>query len=124
MSFDKDEIEKYRQSKEKDTLNKIKDFFKKYTVSLNEAYESHDFDLISKYLKENTTNYEAMRSNVKGQNQYKFKNPVVIDVSRNADYYAVTVEKEDAQGRTIQSHYLLDGDENANHLKIVNYQNY
>ncbi|EGQ4059214.1 teicoplanin resistance protein VanZ [Staphylococcus pseudintermedius] len=124
VSFDKDEIEKYRQSKEKDTLNKIKDFFKKYTVSLNEAYESHDFDLISKYLKENTTNYEAMRSNVKGQNQYKFKNPVVIDVSRNADYYAVTVEKEDAQGRTIQSHYLLDGDENANHLKIVNYQNY
>lgn len=124
LSFDKDEIDKYRQSKEKDTFNKITDFFKKYTSSLNEAYEKHDFDLVAKYLKENTTNYEAMRSNVTSQNRFQFKNPEVTNVARNDGYYAVTVEKEDAQGRTMQSHYLLDGDQDADQLKIVNYQNY
>ncbi|MEJ7541420.1 TcaA NTF2-like domain-containing protein [Staphylococcus intermedius] len=124
VSFDKDEIEKYRETKEKETLSKIKDFFKKYTSSLNDAYKNRDFDLVSKYLKEDTTNYDAMRANVTSQNQQQFKDPEVTDVSRNDDYYSVTVEKEDAQGRTIHSQYLLDGDQSANHLKIVNYQNY
>lgn len=124
LSFDQDEIEKYQKEKEKNTLEKVAEFFKKYTSSLNEAYASHDFDLVSDYLKEDTANYQTMKSNIGSRRNYQLKNVEVTNVSRSNGYYSVNVEKEDGQGNTIQSHYLLDGDDDGDQLKIINYEDY
>ncbi|ARJ50510.1 TcaA NTF2-like domain-containing protein [Staphylococcus lutrae] len=122
LSFDSDEVDKYQKVKEQNTLDKVAEFFKKYTSALNEAYQKRNFDIVSHFFKEDSTHNQALKANINGQNTYQIKNAEVIDVSRNNGDYVVTVEKEDNQGRTVQSHYILDGDENADKLQILNYQ--
>ncbi|MDR5603911.1 teicoplanin resistance protein VanZ [Staphylococcus coagulans] len=124
LSFDKDEIKKFNASKQKNTFDKVSEFIKKYTGALNKAYEKSDFAEISSYLLKDTSNYEVMKEKINGRARYHFTNPKVTNVSKNNDFYSVLVEKENEQGQIIQSHYLIDGDSDGEHLKIVNYEDY
>ena len=124
LSFDKDEIKKFNASKQKNTFDKVSEFIKKYTGALNKAYEKSDFAEISSYLLKDTSNYEVMKTKINGRARYHFTNPKVTNVSKNNDFYSVLVEKENEQGQIIQSHYLIDGDSDGEHLKIVNYEDY
>ncbi|MDO5375438.1 MAG: teicoplanin resistance protein VanZ [Staphylococcus rostri] len=124
VAFNQQEIEKYNKEKEKDVLDKIGDFVKKYTSARKEAFQSHSMNAIEPYLVKDTDLYKAMTTDVKKQQTRQEQSPEVTYVDKTNNFYSVIVQSETEQGNTVQSHYLLQGDDDGKNLKIVNYQAY
>ncbi|MCS4486094.1 TcaA NTF2-like domain-containing protein [Staphylococcus americanisciuri] len=124
VSFNQQAIEKYQEEQKQNLTKKISEFVKKYTSALNEAYQSHNMSAIESYLLKDTEFYKTMITDVKKQEATQYQTSQVTNVDRTNDFYSVLVQTETEDGQTIQAHYLLQGDEAAKNLKIVNYQSY
>ncbi|KIX91747.1 hypothetical protein TP70_00235 [Staphylococcus microti] len=124
VTFDQQAIAKHNEEKEKDVIDKIGDFVKKYTSARNEAYSKHSMAGLEPYLLKDTDLYKAMTAEVKQQSKTEQQSPKVTYVDKTNNFYSVIVQTETAQGNIRQSHYLIQGDEDAKNLKIVNYQAY
>ncbi|MDP4449229.1 teicoplanin resistance protein VanZ [Staphylococcus hyicus] len=124
LSFDESEINDFNKEHEDTILNKINDFFKSYTGTLSDAQDSNSTQTIGKYVLKDSAYYNHLVADVKSDRIPTFKTSDVMNVSRNGQFYSVVVQNEDDQGRNLQGHYLLKGDNEGDQLKIVNYERY
>ncbi|PTH32032.1 teicoplanin resistance protein VanZ [Staphylococcus agnetis] len=124
LSFDESEIEEHNKDQEDNILNKIDDFFKSYTGTLDEVNDSHSPKGLSKFVLEDSPFYDNLVSDIKNHRISSIKSSNIMNVSRNGQFYSVIVQNEDNKGRNEQGHYLLKGNDDAEQLKIVNYERY
>lgn len=124
LSFDKDEIESHNKEQEDTIVNKINDFFKSYTSSLNDAVDGRTVKPVSSYVLKESQYYDVLNDSVKERRLSSLKSSNVENVSRQGDFYSVIVNNENTNGQVQQGHYLLKGNADGEDLKIVNYEPY
>ncbi|WP_420915801.1 TcaA NTF2-like domain-containing protein [Staphylococcus agnetis] len=117
-------MEEHNKDQDDNILNKIDDFFKSYTGTLDEVNDSHSPKGLSKFVLEDSPFYDNLVSDIKNHRISSIKSSNIMNVSRNGQFYSVIVQNEDNKGRNEQGHYLLKGNDDAEQLKIVNYERY
>lgn len=124
LNFDKDEIEKYVEKKEKEESsfkNKVVNFFGKYTTALNSASSQNDFSVISDYLKKNSVNYKETKKDISAQNALYIQQPQITDIVRIGKTFYVTGQTLKTDGEYGKVNYKLEGSKDADDLKVVDY---
>ncbi|MFW2451770.1 TcaA second domain-containing protein [Staphylococcus cohnii] len=115
LSFNEKNIDKYIE-KSKVSKEKVKKFLTDYTNDLNKAYKESDYDIISKYIKNDTKTSEHMKDMVTSNNKNKYNKPKFHTIEQSKNKIKVVLTKN-----KIKSQYILVYDENKDELKIIDY---
>lgn len=123
LTFDKAKIDAFNEEEEKTIFSKVGDFVKEYVSSLNSATENQDFDLVSKYLGDNAPVKSSLQQQVEQQQTTKYINTEVTDVQQDDQLYYINAENETEDNIIKNTQYVIQGNDDGEQLKIVNYAN-
>ncbi|RIP13569.1 hypothetical protein BUZ14_17305, partial [Staphylococcus gallinarum] len=124
LNFDDDEIQSYVDKKEKEEnsfRNKVTNFFGNFTTAMNSAHSQSDFSLVSSYLKKNTDNYKSTKSDVNSNRLFFIQQPQITEIIKQGNTFYVTGQALKENGQYGEVDYQLQGDGDADNLKVVKY---
>lgn len=124
VPFDKDKIEDYVKKKEKEEnsfRSKITNFFSNYTAALNTAYGQSDFNIVSDYLKKDSSNYKSIKSAITSQSYSAMQVPQISEIIKVGKKFYVSGYGIKKDGQYGEVKYTLEGTDKGNDLKVTHY---
>lgn len=88
---------------------------------MNSAHSQSDFSLVSTYLKKNTDNYKSTKSGVKSNRVFYTPQPQITEIVKQGHTFYVTAQALKENGQYGEVDYELEGDGDADNLKVVKY---
>ena len=92
-----------------------------YLDALNEAYEEEDYMYVSSYIKSSSDTADHIENVVENGEGNEFSSLEVTKYDKKGKTITIETEKEDQDGKSIKSQYVLDYDSTFSDFEIKDY---
>lgn len=119
LSFDDEAIKDYEENE--DLKEDVQTFMEDYIDALNEAYEEEDYMYVSSYIKSSSDTADHIENVVEDGGGTEFSSLEVTKYDKKGKTITIETTKEDQDGNSIKSKYVLDYDSTFSEFKIKDY---
>lgn len=121
LDFDKEDISDYIEQKEKEENSlktKLSNFFSNYSLSLNTAISQENFNLVSTFLKNNSSIYKTLKNNL--NDSMEMTSPQIVSASQDGDTIKAKVLNLNHLGQYETTNYELTEDSDNDSYQLIN----